>query len=185
MATSTSTPSAPASPTKPRGRTGKSTAAVKSPPSPPSSSSNGSGSGPGAKPGSMSDSHKAALALGRDQGMAVRKYLEAVDAQAKSERRGRRRTPESIKAQIAAVNRDILTADVVKRLTLIQRRLDLESDLASMDAEIDLAAIEAGFVASAGAYAARKALSYTAFRQLGVPAEVLKRAGIMRAGSVR
>ena len=32
-------------------------------------------------------------------------------------------------------------------------------------------------------YAARKAISYAAFREFGVPADILKRAGVSRSGS--
>jgi hypothetical protein len=42
----------------------------------------------------MSDEHKAALAEGRNQGRAVRRYLEALDAH--KPRRGRKRTTESM-----------------------------------------------------------------------------------------
>ena len=49
----------------------------------------------------MSDSHKAALALGRDEGRSVRRYLEALEAH--KPRRGRKRTPESIKKRLAAI----------------------------------------------------------------------------------
>ena len=42
----------------------------------------------------MSDSHKAALAEGREQGRAVRRYLEALEAH--KLKRGRKRTQESI-----------------------------------------------------------------------------------------
>ncbi len=43
----------------------------------------------------MSAEHKAALAKGREEGRAVRRYLEALEEQ--RPRRGRKRTPESIK----------------------------------------------------------------------------------------
>ena len=46
----------------------------------------------------MSDEHKAALADGRAQGRAVRAYLEALEAN--KPRRGRKRTPESMRARI-------------------------------------------------------------------------------------
>ena len=41
----------------------------------------------------MSAEHKAALAEGREQGRAVREYLEALEAH--KPRRGRKRTPDS------------------------------------------------------------------------------------------
>ena len=44
----------------------------------------------------MSDEHKAALAEGRNQGRAVRNYLEALDQN--RPKRGRKRTTESVLA---------------------------------------------------------------------------------------
>ena len=49
----------------------------------------------------MSDAHKAALAEGREQGRAVRAYLDAVEANAP--KRGRKRTPESIAKRLDAI----------------------------------------------------------------------------------
>jgi hypothetical protein len=42
----------------------------------------------------MSKQHKAALAVGRAEGLAVRRYLDALEAH--KPKRGRKRTPESI-----------------------------------------------------------------------------------------
>ena len=72
------------------------------------------------------------------------------------------------------------TADALKRLQLTQERLDLSAELENMDSGVDLAELEAEFERVAKGYAARKGISYAAFRQLGVPAAVLKRAGITR-----
>ena len=48
---------------------------------------------------------------------------------------------------------------------------------------IDISALEKAFVKVGKSYAGRKSISYAAFREFGVPAEVLKRAGISRANS--
>ncbi len=45
---------------------------------------------------------------------------------------------------------------------------------------MDLGALEASFVEAAGPYAARKGLSYAAFREVGVQPAVLAKAGIKR-----
>ena len=52
----------------------------------------------------MSDEHKAALAEGRNQGRAVRGYLEALEAH--KPKRGRKRTPDSIKKRLERIGRD-------------------------------------------------------------------------------
>ena len=129
----------------------------------------------------MSDDHKAALAIGRTEGRAVRNYLEALEAH--KPRRGRKRTPESIMKRLEAINASLEEADPLGRLQLIQERMDLEQELAHMQAGVDLEALENEFVKAARGYSARKGISYAAWRELGVPPSVLKRAGITRSGN--
>lgn len=127
----------------------------------------------------MSDDHKAALAEGRNQGRAVRRYLEALEAH--KPKRGRKRTPESMRKQIDKIDAELAGADPLKRVSLIQARLDLTAELDRAGTSVDLAALEQGFVDAAAAYSQRKGISYAAWRQLGVEASVLKRAGIRRS----
>ena len=128
----------------------------------------------------MSDAHKAALAEGREQGRAVRRYLEALEAH--KPKRGRKRTPESVQKRLAAIDEQLGGADALTRLHLVQERMDLENELASSDNGVDLEALEDEFVAAAAPYGARKGITYAAWRQLGVDASVLRRAGIRRGG---
>jgi hypothetical protein len=127
----------------------------------------------------MSDEHKAALAEGRSQGRAVRRYLEALEAN--KPKRGRKRTPDSIQKRLDKIATELEAADPLKRLQLTQEQLDLEAELAAGSSTVDLSALEADFVASAAAYAARKGISYSAFRSVGVSPAVLRAAGISRA----
>ena len=127
----------------------------------------------------MSDEHKAALAEGRNQGRSVRRYLEALDAH--KPKRGRKRTPESMQKRLDRIDTELVTADPLKRLQLIQERLDLKAELDAAGEKIDLSGLEKEFVDAAAAYSARKGISYAAWRELGVEAAVLKRAGISRS----
>src|SRR5438105_4654051 len=70
----------------------------------------------------MSDAHKAALAEGREQGRAVRRYLEAIEAN--KPKRGRKRTPDSIKKRLAAIEDRLASADALTRLQMVQERMD-------------------------------------------------------------
>ena len=126
----------------------------------------------------MSDEHKAALAEGRNQGRAVRRYLEALDAH--KPKRGRKRTPESMKKRLDRIDAELVSADPLKRLQLIQERLDLKEELDAAGRTVDLSGLEQGFVDAAAAYSKRKGISYAAWRELGVEPAVLKRAGIGR-----
>jgi hypothetical protein len=127
----------------------------------------------------MSPSHKEALALGREQGRAVRRYLEALEAH--RPKRGRKRTPESIQKQLGAIEARLGSADPLTRVQLIQERMNLQNELATKQTTVDMTALESGFVKAAKAYGERKGISYAAWREAGVDPAVLKKAGISRA----
>jgi hypothetical protein len=127
----------------------------------------------------MSDSHKAALAQGRAEGRAVRDYLDAL--RANKPKRGRKRTPDSVRRRLKAIDNELETADALSELKLVQERRDLQLELDSMDHGVDLDALEQAFVEVAGSYSGRQGISYASWREVGVPASVLKRAGIARS----
>jgi hypothetical protein len=130
-------------------------------------------------PRTMSDEHKAAMRAGRDQGRAVKAYLDALEHH--RPRRGRQRTPDSIRRRLAAIEQALPDASSLKRLQLTQERRDLHDELAAKSApDVDLSALEAEFVKAAPAYGTSKGIEYATWRELGVPADVLKRAGITR-----
>ncbi len=126
----------------------------------------------------MSNEHKAALAEGRSQSRSVRLYLDALETH--RPKRGRKRTPESVKRRLQAIETELLAADPLKRVKLIQERLDLGAELDTMNLKVDLARLEDEFVAAAKAYSTRKGISYAAWRAVGVEPAVLRRAGISR-----
>jgi len=129
---------------------------------------------------SMSDDHKAALAEGREQGRTIRNYLEGLEIS--RPKRGRKRTPETIQARLSKIEETIPTVDPLKRVALIQERNDLQAELNTSGPDVDMDALEAGFIASAKGYSERKGITYAAWREIGVPAAVLKAAGVSRAG---
>src|SRR6202046_3215161 len=118
-----------------------------------------------AKP-TMSAEHKQALAVGREESRAVRRYLEALEAH--KPKRGRKRTAEGIGNRLRQIDGRLPNADALTRLPLVQERLDLQSELESRDTTIDLQSLEAGFVTSARGYGQRKGLTYAAWRAAGV-----------------
>ena len=128
----------------------------------------------------MTDEHKAALAEGRTQGRAVRNYLDALEAS--KPKRGRKRTADSIKKRLAAIETELNGNDPLKALNLRQERRNLQAELAGMDDQVDLADVERAFVAAAKDYGLRRGISYEVWREAGVPSEVLKKAGISRSG---
>ena len=129
----------------------------------------------------MSSTHKAALAQGRDEGRAVRRYLEAIEHN--RPKRGRKRTPESVGKRLEDVNDQLGSADPLSRLHLIQEKTDLEAELARASSTNDLDTLEKAFVKVAKAYGQRKGIEYNAWRAAGVSAAVLHRADITRTAS--
>jgi hypothetical protein len=123
----------------------------------------------------MSNEHKAALSEGRRQSRAIKGYLSAVS----SRRPGRPTNKESLSDRLGKVKAKIAASeDPLETVELIQSRLDIEQALSELDAQQDLDALEAAFVEHVVAYSERKGISYTAWREYGVPAKVLKSAGI-------
>ncbi len=126
----------------------------------------------------MTDEHKAALALGREQSRAVANYLDALELN--KPKRGRKRTLDTVKRQLDEATQALKSASGIAKVELVQRRRDLEVELAAMQAGggPDIAALEQAFVKHAKGYAARKGITKAAFREVGVPADVLQRAGV-------
>ncbi len=126
----------------------------------------------------MTAEHKKALAVGRAEGRAVREYLEALEAN--RPRRGRKRTADTVKRQLATTKKELGSASGVDRLQLVQRRLDLTAELDRMTNRLDVPALEREFVKVATSFGDRKGISYSAWREVGVAPEVLRRAGVTR-----
>lgn len=125
----------------------------------------------------MSEEHKAALAKGRRESRAIKSYLQALG----SRRPGRPVTAESVQKRISAIDERIAAeTDPLKQLDLRQERIDAEETLKEVEAKQDIEELEAGFIEVAKSYSERKGISYTAWRQVGVPASVLKQAGVPR-----
>jgi hypothetical protein len=134
---------------------------------------------PRAKKRAMSNEHKAALAEGRNQARVVGRYLDALEAH--KPKRGRKRTPDSVKKRLNALGSELKDAGGLRRLSLLQERRDLEVELAGMQAGgPDLSGLEKDFCKVAKSYSAKKGIAYGAWREFGVSPEVLKKAGITR-----
>jgi hypothetical protein len=129
----------------------------------------------------MSDDHKAALAEGREHGRKVRRYLEAIETN--RPKRGRKRSPDAMRNRLQAIEDELMTADPLKRLQLVQERLTLQTHLDADDQPLDLDELEADFTAVAKGYSERKGITYAAWREIGVEPAVLKKAGISRGQS--
>lgn len=128
---------------------------------------------------SMSDEHLRALAKGRSESAVVRRYLVALEDH--KPRRGRKRTPESMERRLNKIEQELRSADALTRVQLIQERIDLHHQLDTSSDSIDLRDLEDGFIRAAKTYGERKGIGYAAWREFGVDAAVLRKAGINRA----
>src|ERR1700749_3942162 len=89
---------------------------------------------------SMTPEHKAALAKGREEGLAVRRYLEALESS--RPKRGRKRTPASINRKLVAIDNQLSGADPLSRLHLLQEKKDLEEERERAGDVHDLSGLE-------------------------------------------
>lgn len=124
----------------------------------------------------MSDEHKAALAQGRAEARAIKSYLAVATAPKK---RGRPVTRGSLEEKIVGLDEKVRTEDdPLARVDLIQARIDAQRALDDLDSAADLKGLEAGFTQYAASYSERKGITWTAWREAGVSAATLRKAGI-------
>ena len=84
----------------------------------------------------LTPQHKAALAQGRADGLAVRRYLEALEAH--KPKRGRKRSPESIDKRLKKIEELLVDADPLQRLQLVQERMNLLEERSRGESKTDL-----------------------------------------------
>ena len=126
---------------------------------------------------SMNEEHKQALAEGRRQARIIKRYLEALN----SRQRGRTSDPMKIQAKIKDIEAQIeKEEDPLKRVELHQRRLDTEEALGAGQGVAKIADLENEFAEYVKDFSERKGLTYSAWREVGVPAKVLREAGVPR-----
>src|SRR5438094_8812826 len=107
----------------------------------------------------MSDTHKEALAEGRNHARIVGRYLEALEAN--KPRRGRKRTAESVKKRLTTGGAELEDATGLTRLNLLQERRDLEVELATMQAGApDPSGLEQELVKVAKSYSTTQQISH-------------------------
>ena len=131
-------------------------------------------------PKALTPEHKQAMTAGRKEGQAIKAYLDALEQH--RPKRGRKRTAESIAKRLGAIEGELADASSLQRLQLLQERRDLQAEQAAMSGHdtTDLGALETAFVEVAKPYSDRKGIAYATWRELGVPSDVLKKAGIGR-----
>ena len=127
----------------------------------------------------MTASHKKALAEGRTMSSTVNQYLAAINTPKK---RGRKVTKATLTRRLADAHAQLKTATGVDKVLAAQEVRDLEARIgqASAGDGVDLKQLESAFVKVAKTFGENRGIGYGAWRDAGVPAVVLKRAGVAR-----
>lgn len=129
----------------------------------------------------LSTEHKAALEEGRRQSRTVDAYLHKVNEN--KPKRGRKRTPDSIRARLAKIDESLKDASLLRALALHSEKESLQAELQLLEGDDDgqsLEEAEAAFVEVAKEYSERKNISYAAWLEAGVTPAVLRKANITR-----
>lgn len=132
---------------------------------------------PGAR--KMSAAHKKALAEGRAMSATVDRYLAAVNT---PKRRGRKVSKASLMERLSDARTRQKKTTGVERVLAAQEARNLHAKLAQLRSagDVDTKGLEVEFVRVAKKFGENRGIRYGAWRDAGVPAEVLKRAGIAR-----
>lgn len=143
------------------------------------------GHAPRRKRSPMSDEHKAQLDRGRRAGTAVKHYLLALEERKPKRGRGTREeqmSTEAIHDRLAAIDDNLKVVGIMEKLPLLAEQERLVSALQARDETgPDMETLEKGFIEYGREWCQTKGYSYTMMRVVGVPADVLKRAGIERS----
>jgi hypothetical protein len=117
-----------------------------------------------------------------DRERTVRRYLSALE-NGKPGGRGPSRAGEAIDRRVQKIDELMVSADPLTRLHLTQERIELHSERVRISSGrgSELPALEREFVRVARSYSDQAGIAYAAWRQIGVDADVLERAGISRA----
>jgi hypothetical protein len=127
----------------------------------------------------MSAAHKAALAEGRAMSATVDRYLSAVNT---PKQRGRKVSKATLQQRLRDAEARAKASSGVDRVLAAQEVRDLRARLAALDSAggADTKSLEAAFVKIARRFGQNRGITYGAWRDAGVPAVVLKKAGIAR-----
>jgi hypothetical protein len=99
---------------------------------------------------------------------AVRRYVDSIKAGSLA---GAGLTRQAIERRMVQIDAELVTAAPMRELRLVQERYDLIERAARYEREDD-------FVEVARAYSRRHGITYAAWRDIGIPVAVLRRAGV-------
>lgn len=121
----------------------------------------------------LTESHKEALVQGRREARIVRSFLATLRDDRKA--RNRAEFKERLADLTSRLNE---TEDALERLMLIKERQDLVDRFDADEDDPEKEEAEDQFVQVAAEYSERKGIPRSAWEEIGVPGEILDRAGM-------
>jgi hypothetical protein len=127
----------------------------------------------------LSAAHKRALAEGRTMSATVDRYLSAVNT---PKRRGRKVSKSALQQRLVDARTKAKSATGVDKVLAAQEVRDLHARIANLDTGSggDMKILEAAFIRIAKRFGGNRGIGYGAWRDAGVPAVVLRKAGVAR-----
>lgn len=134
---------------------------------------------PSKKPRKMTEAHKKAIANARNEARTVEMYL-LVLRDAAPQNRGRSKTHADMKKELAIIESKLRSRNLnpLDELKLMQKHADLKAKITNNESTTVLKDLEKAFVKVGASYSKRHGISAQSWRKVGVPASVLKIAGI-------
>jgi len=127
----------------------------------------------------MSASHKKALAEGKSMSATVDAYLAALNVPKK---RGRKISNTVMQQRLVQAQARAKSATGVDKVLASQEVRDLQGRLAQVSTATttDVKGLESAFVKVGKTFSEKRGIRWSAWRDAGVPGDVLKKAGIAR-----
>jgi len=127
----------------------------------------------------MSAAHKRALAEGRSMSSTVDAYLAALNVPKK---RGRKISKSVLEQRLVKARSRVKSATGVEKLLAAQEVRALQARIAQVSSATatDVKGLESAFVKVAKTFSDKRGIRWSAWRDAGVPGDVLKKAGIAR-----
>ena len=127
----------------------------------------------------LSAAHLKALSEGRTMSAVVDRYLAVLNT---PKRRGRKVTKTSLEQRLVEARSRAKSATGIAKVLAAQQVRDVQAKLARANATggADLKTLEADFIKVAKRFGDKRNIGYDAWRDAGVPADVLKSAGVAR-----
>ncbi len=128
-------------------------------------------------PKTVTADQKLAMKEGRRDSGHIDAYLKAI---ARPKPRGRPDRLDQLAQRLNKAQAEAASSEGIARLKSLQTAADLQHriDSATAGNEEDTVALESAFVDVAARYSERHGISYATWREAGVPASMLKRAGV-------